>query len=155
MLSFEVAGEQQLSMAVTRVTRGVDDMRPLWEMFRTSFIEQEQHTFDAGTGWPPLSPTYAAWKAAHYGTPPLVLTGALRDSLTGGGGFVYRAAPKSLAIGSEVPYGGYHQTGTSKMPARKPIQMDELFGRVWARDAGRYLQRIGAMWSSGRPFALS
>lgn len=126
--TFNVAGLQEIKTGIERFSEGVSDLTPAWEDIRDLFWDIEGGQFDAegqgGDGpWAPLSPTYANWKAIHYGTPILELTGALRQSLTGGGGAEVEIGPMSLKVGSSIPYGIFHQYGTSRMPARKPIDL--------------------------------
>lgn len=66
-----------------------------------------------GQNWPPLSPSYAAWKARNFpGRGLLQQSGLLQSSFT--------ALPTSdyLTISNDTPYGGYLQYGTSRMPPR-------------------------------------
>jgi phage gpG-like protein len=47
----------------------------------------------------------------------LVATGRLRESLAGRGSPL-QVRGTQLVVGTDVPYGAYHQYGTSRMPAR-------------------------------------
>lgn len=68
--------------------------------------------------WKALTKRYAAWKRAHYGNlPKLVLTGAMRDA------FTWQVTPRTLRIENAVKYWTFHQTGTSKMVARPPLNV--------------------------------
>lgn len=67
-----------------------------------------------------LSPRYRAWKAVHYpGRPILVRTARMKY------GYTSRATKTRLTVDNKQPYWIYHQTGTSRMPARKVFQVGE------------------------------
>lgn len=78
--------------------------------------------------WAPLSARYKAWKDVNFpGLPILERYGRLRAGLT------MPASPfsrrdidaQTLVFGTrEVPYATFHQTGTDRMPARPPIDLD-------------------------------
>ena len=74
-------------------------------------------------GWAPLSPQYAAWKLARFpGAPPMVRSGRLAASLSGGTtDSVFSATPTKMQIGTRLEYAKFHQYGTSKMPKRKIV----------------------------------
>jgi len=46
-----------------------------------------------------------------------------------------------LKIGSDIPYVGYHQTGTRRMPQRIVFQFTPWLERRWANALGVYLAR--------------
>lgn len=77
-----------------------------------------------GSPWPPLSPVTVAAKGHST---ILVDSGALRASLTqpGGPNNVAAASHRGLIFGTADHKAGYHQTGTSKMPARPPVGLTE------------------------------
>ena len=107
-----------------------------------------ERQFDAeGTGptagpWAQLSAQYAAWKEDNYpGQPLLVATGALRDALTvDGSAHALRDYSASMFnFGTQgLDYASFHQTGTSRMPARPPLDFGPEFERelVGAAAAG-------------------
>lgn len=77
--------------------------------------------------WAELSAAYADWKEEHYpGKPILEATGALVEGMTSSRSpYAKRVWDNaSFLFGtSGVPYASFHQTGTSKMPARAPIDI--------------------------------
>lgn len=127
-----VEGETQLDREFTRFTELVTDLRPLWPGVITEAKQIFAEQF-AGEGvgdrgrWKPLATAYAKLKAAKYpGKPILQRTGRLIDSLTGNtADTITRAEPDALTVGTRVFYGRYHQTGTRRMPARRPIDLNE------------------------------
>lgn len=94
--------------------------------------------------WAALSPSYAAWKAhAAPGQPLLEFSGAMRAALTDS------SAPNawrqwdntSFSFGTVgLPYDGYHQSGTSKMPARPPFDFGSEFETSMQRAAAQGLR---------------
>lgn len=143
---FDVVGEKQFARAFSRFGDQIKDFRPLWDKIVGSFrrIEAEQFGSEGGTGsggWRPLSPQYAAWKAQHYpGAPILVRKGALKASLVGITGYtIDRRTPDSLLIGTSIPYALYHQKGTGRMPARKPIELSMANRDEWTKMTHRFL----------------
>ncbi len=84
-----------------------------------------------GTPWAPLA-TSTLRKSRRTRSGILNLTGALLGSLTdpGAPGHVEQIDSAQLLFGSGLPYAGFHQTGTRRMPAR-PIVV--LTGDATAR----------------------
>lgn len=132
----EVDGLPQTVAAFKRVERGVVDMRQLgtWKWVASEFykILKEAFSSEGSSGksgkWAPLKPAYAAVKSKKYGNMPILqASGKLYKSLTSAGadGAVFEETANELTIGSSIPYGGYHQRGTSRMPAREPISLTE------------------------------
>ena len=73
----------------------------------------------------------------------LVETGALRDSLVtiGGPGNVHEAMQRGMVFGTDVEYALFHQTGTSRMPARPPVGMaEETLDKLANRIADRTVE---------------
>lgn len=144
-ITFEVEGEKQLSRSLGLLIDHSSDLRPVWPEIRENFIENEERQFSseghhASGGWKPLSPKYADWKERHYpGRPILVLSGALRESLTGGSGFLYRTGRLSMSIGTKNPVGSYHQRGAGHLPRRPPIELTERQKGKWMKILHEYI----------------
>lgn len=148
-----VAGQVEMDRGLARFTDGIADWRPIWNVFGDTFYAYLSGQFQSegaeglGTPWKPLSAQYAAWKAKHFpGKPILQRTGALMASLTGpkAAGSVFAPMPKSLTIGSTVPYALYHQLGTGRMPQRKEIVLTEEAKRELMKLAQMYLIQIAS-----------
>ncbi len=148
-----VAGEVEMDRGLARFTEGVADWRPIWNVFADTFYSYIKAQFASegaealGSKWAQLSDAYAAWKAVHYpGKPILERTGRLLASLSSskGAGAVYEPKPKSLTIGSTVPYAIFHQKGTEKMPQRKEIVLSEHAKRELMKLAQMYLIQIAS-----------
>ncbi len=88
-----------------------DDLR---EMFARQFASEGAA---GGTPWAPLA-TSTLGKRRRGGI--LVATGALRGSLVeeGAPDHVEKSDGLQLLFGTDLPYAGFHQTGTRRMPAR-------------------------------------
>lgn len=72
-----------------------------------------------GPGWEPLAPsTLRRRRGGGAGAKILQDTGVLANSITGTHGPTYAEA------GSNVPYGGFHVTGTKRMPKRDWLAVD-------------------------------
>lgn len=143
-VTIEVDGEQQVRLAVTRILREVQDLRPLWKRWQVAFFASEIDLF-AAAPWASLDDRYAAWKAANLpGRGILVASGAMKNSLVSqGSGHIFRAQPRVMEIGTEVPYAMYHQRGTPKMPMRKPIDLTHGDAGSKAGHFGRALVEWG------------
>lgn len=137
---------QRLGVAFERAGAEVADLgRHVFPLLSPVFEAAEKRQFEAqGTGptagsWSPLSEVYAAWKAKKYpGQPLLVATGAMREGLTSASSpFGAREwTATSFVFGTAgVEYASFHQTGTGKMPARPPFDLDEEFERELQRAA--------------------
>jgi len=80
-----------------------------------------------GAAWTPLKRTYALRKARRYpGRPPLVASGAMRDS------FTYTAGSQEVLIGNKAEYFKYHQSTAprSKMPRRQMMGINDPVRRT-------------------------
>jgi phage gpG-like protein len=129
------SGIPHLTRRLHAMESAATDMRPAWTLIRDRFVAAEARTF-AGEGgssgkWAPLSPAYGAWKATHFGEKPILRrTDQLFRSLTSELSIDIRG-PQTMILGTDVGYGRFHQTGTSKMPARKVIDLSEYERRMW------------------------
>ena len=127
-VTIEQAGKDDAFRRLDALASALRDLSDMWPDVRDEFFTIEQEMFDsegasnASGGWEPLSAHYAAWKDANFGTPILQRTGTLMASLTSDAADVVMTAD-SLTVGTSIPYAGYHQYGTSRMPARPVIDL--------------------------------
>jgi phage gpG-like protein len=149
LFNFTVTGGDKALAGLVAVQTNMQDLSPFWrDVWAPQYFAMVQDLFaTSGTArgaggrftsgpWQRLSPQYGAWKAKFYpGQPLLTLTGRLRESLRWNGiGLgeegIFEMTPTSVVAGTSVPYGRYHQTGTSKMPARNflPLPDPKVFG---------------------------
>jgi hypothetical protein len=146
-LTYLVAGEAQIDRILSRFGDAVDDLSPAYEEIADDFLEIEERQFLAegkGNAWAPLNPVYAARKK---GPGILRETLALFHSLTrrGAPGAIRRITKDTMELGSSVtseggfPYPLAHALGTSKMPARPPIDLIESDKRRWTKMVQRHL----------------
>jgi phage gpG-like protein len=125
--TFEVEGKAEFDRSFNRVGEHVSDLRPVWDRVEKIFyrIEEEQFKSEGSKGrsgkWKPLKPEYAGRKAIEYpGKLVLERTGKLKSSLTGKtGDTVLIKEKQEFGFGTSLFYAQFHQTGTSKMPARE------------------------------------
>jgi phage gpG-like protein len=128
--SFEAYGDRLVSREILDMGDRALDARPAFRLIVDDFRTFEAERFDSeGDGtWKPLQPQTIAEKA-RKGLDPRILhaTGRLRLSLTkkGAPGSYSRVYPNFMLFGSTVPYAHFLQTGTRRMPARKPLGFTE------------------------------
>ena len=154
-VSLQVDGIAQFDRAFSRFSEGLKDLRPLWEPLAQEFyrIEDEQFASEgahSGNPWKPLSPKYQQWKEKHIPGPMILeLTNKLKLSLTykGNSAHVRQEDLLTLTLGSSLPYAKYHQTGTRRMPARKPIDLSEdhkaKLGKIIHRGLVKIARKVG------------
>jgi phage gpG-like protein len=137
LFSISVTGGEAVKHGLVALLASMQNMQPFWrDVFAPKYFAIVQDGFAtggaqrgsggrfAGGNWAWLSPKYAAWKHKHYpGQPLLVREGTLRESVRWGGtgvgsGGIFEAYSTFAIVGTTVPYGNYHQYGTSRMPAR-------------------------------------
>lgn len=144
-ISLSVAGDVQIDRTLVRFADRTDDMSGVLGALADDFAKVEARQFAGqGTysgGWAPLSAGYAARKAVRYpGKGILEAEGRLMRSLTGSDGpdAVREVTRDSLLVGTSVPYAGYHQRGTSRMPQRRPVELSAGTRRRWVQTIQRY-----------------
>lgn len=153
LIELEIFGDVQLRRELLRFKDATADASPAFEQIlmgtgRGSFslrkIEGKQFATQgkfASGGWTKLAPSTVAQKARR-GLDPRILhaTGRLSASLTGPGpGHIEIVTPQSMIFGTEVPYARFHQSGTHRMPRRRPIELREQDRRGMVRTLQRHL----------------
>lgn len=138
--------------AIRRMTTNVDDLRKIaWPTVLEGVLEANAQWFEAGNGWPSLTPAYAKWKASHGGGKLLELTGTLKRSLTEQGAQWQKVTrgKRQMTLTTSDPVAHLHMRGKPKMPARPPLNADspqmqravqnalEKVARQWAADFTR------------------
>lgn len=145
-LQLDVYGDEQLNRELLRFSAYVGNAQPAFKEIADDMREQVSDQFASegqrgSGGWAALKPSTQASKAAA-GLSPFILqaTGDLVNSLTSQshGSHIEDITDDSLTFGSKVSYGGFHQKGTSKMPARKPVEFTALDRRNFVRTLQRY-----------------
>lgn len=138
----------QVKDVIVGVSRLIDRLHDFSEPFReisADFQRIEQARFDAeGPGWAPLSPSTLRRKA---GGQIMVETGALRDSLTGGPGYIETITDFTAVFGTGDRKAVFHQSGTRFMPARPLINvgMQDVVGwvKIMQAYAAREIRKVG------------
>lgn len=141
---------QRLTGMLHAFDRGIQDWTPAWPKVIERFRTQEERRFATeNVGGPSgryaaLSPAYARRKAIRYpGAPILTATGRLRASLAASGaGSVIEQSPRRLFMGSTVPYGAYHQAGTSRIPRRPAVDPSSKDVAEFVSEIWRYIESV-------------
>lgn len=146
----EVHGDSQLGIAFGRVAEIFRDFTSVFEKIAPRFYGIIRKRFrDEGPGFAPLSPRYAALKRRLYGDKTILrATDKLYESFTPQSpGNINRITKTTAEFGSSVPYGIFHQQGTSRMPARPPIEITpqhELqFAQIAIKDLNEKIKAMG------------
>ncbi|MHB0874567.1 MAG: phage virion morphogenesis protein [Anaerolineae bacterium] len=150
VLKFSLAGADQVMRTFNRFAEGVTDVSEAFEDIADDFLQLEDRQFssqgaEGSGGWKVLSTAYAAWKERYYpGARILERDGWLRASLTQKNApyGIREISATKLELGTTVPYGMWHQTGTDEMPARPPIQLNDDDKRHWGKLVHEYLYQL-------------
>jgi phage gpG-like protein len=145
-LDLDVFGDEQISRELLRFSAHAGNAQPAFHKIAQDMREQIKEQFgtegDRGSGgWAPLKEATIAAKASA-GLDPHILqaTHSLMESLTGSAGdHIEEITDDSLLFGSSDPKGRFHQKGTSRMPARKPVDFTELDRRGFVRTLQKYI----------------
>lgn len=143
MLFINISGMNQVTRNLGSIAKGFNDFRPVFEKISDDFrktqsaVFRSEGNYEGRKGWVSLSLNYRLQKAKLYGGKPiLTATGALKTSFTRkGGNHISQISSDRLILGSRDPKGGYHQSGTSRMPARPPLTASKTTNRRWVRIA--------------------
>ncbi len=150
-IKFVVDNETQLSRAFeTSIARFLNLTIPFNKMAEDFYqsmtgVFAAEGAFEERPRWQDLSPAYALWKSRNYpGRKILERTGRLKKSLTnrGGSDSVLNITPKSLSVGTKVPYAILHQKGTNRLPMRKIIELTDAQKKRWVRIMHTYMYSV-------------
>jgi hypothetical protein len=120
-ISITTEGEEQLSIALDKLSHAGEDLTPVWGAVKKTFqdIEADQFQSSGALGasgkWKPLSKAYEKEKIQRLGTFALlaginIASERLYKSLKGDtGDTVFVQAKDSLTLGTTVPYAKYVQ----------------------------------------------
>lgn len=155
ILEFEVFGVVQVQRELIRFGERVGDVSPAFhevqDMLQGDIAEQfDSQGGSMSGGWAPLKPETIAAKAA-LGQDLRILhaTHRLRESLTddAGSDAIREVHADEMRFGSEVDYGGFHMSGTSKMVARPPVDTTDAQRVKYVKEIQRYI--VTGMTSGG------
>lgn len=132
-ITIEIFGEQIISRRLLRLGERAVDATPAFTAIAGLFYESEKEQFASEGGWasggwvPDKQSTIDAKVAGGYSTLTLQRTGATMRSLTEPGAPFSKESigPDHVDLESTIPWGKYLQKGTSKMPMRKPVELNE------------------------------
>lgn len=128
-------------------------MRPAFDQIHDIIVGAEEQQFATEGGafsgkWAPLAPSTVRYKAARSLDPRILhATLRLRKSFTAKthADHVYRASADEMFVGSKVAYARYHQLGTSRMPRRRPFELNEKVRREIVKTLQSHLVERGAI----------
>jgi phage gpG-like protein len=150
-LRISTAGGDEIVAVLAEIREATEDLMKAWPAVVRKLRQQLRYHFsgEGSTGragkWAALSAPYAKWKAKHYpGKPILERTGRLRASLVDSGSHdsLEILSPRFVFVGSRVPYAGFHQEGTSRMPRRPPISPTDRDVAEWMTEIQRYFNLL-------------
>lgn len=125
-INVSIKGLDEAKALLNAVQKGISDFKPELKSvgeYLESFYPK--YPFDTegsvfGVRWKSLSPRYFAKKSVEFpGRPILVRTGALQKS------FQLMTTGQYLTFKNTAAYAGYLQEGTSRMPARPFLVVDQ------------------------------
>ena len=137
MLDYKVRADG-VRRNMLRLSQGFDDFRPFFDSQGRAILQKAVkdvfRTNGYGT-WAPLAPATVQSKLRNaYPSDPLVATGSLQKSVTALQGI--RRTRYTLTMTHTTPYGQFHETGTSRMPARP------IFGLVATRVQSPFVRAL-------------
>ena len=147
IIDFDVYGEKQVSRELLRFSGRATNAAPAFAMIADDMREIIDKQFEtegkrSSGGWAPLALSTIDSKA-RAGLDPRILhaTLDLRRSLTEKDDSAHfeHITPVSLTLASQVEYGKYHQTGTLKMPRRRPVEFTEVDRQHFVKTLQRWI----------------
>jgi len=144
-LDVQIQGDERVKLMFNGVVRRGYRMRQFGGFLAQDFREIMRRQFDSGgrylgAPWTGLADSTIERKERE-GADSRILHEFrfMRKSFTQGrGGYRYESRGY-FKLGSDIPYVGYHQTGTSRMPQRIVFQFTPWLSRRWRVALGRYL----------------
>lgn len=120
-----ISGDEAVMAKLRKLGQGVLNLKsPMSDIgtYLTGFLSGQVFASRGGIigePWAPLNQRYAARKAEEFpGRPPLIREGLMQRS------FKKNAGRASATIFNTAPHFGYHQGGTSRIPARVMMKVD-------------------------------
>jgi phage gpG-like protein len=142
-ITLDVFGDVQLDRQLLRFQEAFSDLSPAFEVLADDFLTVNKRQFDSEGGnsgtWAPLAPATVRRRGSAH--PILNEHGDLRESLTqrGGKGSVRTVGPHELFVGTDVDYAHFHQSGTSRMPRRRPVELTAADRTRWVKSLQRFV----------------
>lgn len=139
-VSIDKSAMRSTKFRIKAVNTRANNLMPVWPKVGSYLSRSNRKQFTSrglyyGTPWKPLQPEYALWKLHHgYGRRPLVLSGAMKTSLTSRPMSVERYHRQSAEYGTNNRLAVFHQYGTRRhgkraIPARPMMKVTPLVRR--------------------------
>lgn len=130
-----LAGDKQVSRQLLRIGDRAVAAAPAFDLMATWLMGLEREQFESegrrsSGGWAPLAQSTIDAKGGDSSI--LFRTGAEMASFTerGDPNQTLWVTDDFLLFGSKLDYPGYQQSGTSRMPQRRPLELTEADRRV-------------------------
>jgi phage gpG-like protein len=144
---FEISGDRQIERELLRVSDRAGDVSPAFDRIIDLWVDETAEQFategaHASGGWAPLAQSTLRRKTARLFTGGILHeSGSLERSLTdrGDANMIVEVSPDEVAWGSRVDYAQFHQTGTTRMPRRRPVEFTEGARRETVRILQRFV----------------
>lgn len=126
------------------------DLRSVLHVLGIGYRKEVEQTFnrtqprDKALAWKPLTSAYEEIKRKKFGEQPLlVATGVLKRSMItkGAEGNITLISSNRAVFGSTIPYGKFHDEGTSKMPKRNFSEISERREKIFEGQIERDMRR--------------
>ncbi len=130
---------------LNEIERRLGDFRPLFLKIQKDLEASWSANFatlglSSGSPWKPLDPQYGSWKAVHFpGAPPMIKTGKLFSSLSDLRGKANDIERMHARFGTDIEYAKFHQYGTTRMPKRQIVFVEQGAESRWADNAAHYV----------------
>ena len=126
-----VVNDKEAQQTFTKIKRNVSDLRPFWRNVLRDYVKNEFLKVFRSNG-------RGMWAKTTRPNPILRDTRRMVRSYTreGAPGNINRIERQSFVWGTSVPYAMYHETGTSRFPAR-PVAGLVITKRGFQRQVGR------------------
>lgn len=124
MVGYEIQNPEQFNALLGKLKKASSSIFLMNELSRiVKKFSTANFTLKGSGQYPKLSARYKKRKSRiNPSAPILVYSGALRDSIIKNTSDTISEITKfSARIGTSLPYATFHDTGTSKMPMRKPL----------------------------------
>lgn len=138
-LHYTIKGDKEVEHDLLGLSARAIEPRPVLTLIAEQLRGIERELFETeGKGtWAPLASSTVARKGNDK---ILVDQGDLMDSLTESGGDNFAIIQRNeLIFGTSDPKAGFHRTGTSRMPARDPLQVDGVDLKRFSKAFQMYL----------------
>jgi hypothetical protein len=148
-ISFDIAGERQLSRRIHGLIGAMSDWTPVWKTLQADWSATMLARFSSegaheGQKWAPLSEAYARWKRKHYPGANRILyrTGALQMAAAMP---ETTMSPTRLEMSVDVPYAIYHQSAEPRsiMPRRAFASFSAQQKTRWVRAFNEHIRSEG------------